>query len=536
MVLHAVSYWWKVFKGPQVFRLHELTALTQTNQYIPNAMERHSQVFLDTLLSFKSILFYTSPVWLPWLHNKGAFQSINVVQIGTYAGATSLFILLAMFGRMMGRLSNPAYTEFMEVKNLYDSTKSIQNLKNLKNYDFSFNHFPTEFQMRDVQTQKKHYGDQSVLDRLMGSYGLSLPYEIFSYMISHTIGIRLVYPGTFLSVVYQSILRESRAKQIEQEGGKRTKMKTIDGNFIDSMFIDQRSKGGNGKYLMVCCEGNAGFYEVGCMQTPKKMGYSVLGWNHPGFGESTGQPFPHQEVNAVDVTMQYAIHGLKFQVENIYILAWSIGGFTAIKAANMYPDIKGLILDATFHDILPFAQRMMPSFINSLTTYTIRNHLNLWNSVSLSQYRGDVLLIRRTKDEVMNVGGVQNVESNMGNLLIEDLLWSRHPALFSDPLKRVSVRGKGEEFEYIWDWMSQIDEDGRNRVVNSYVTSESENLRYLEQVSHCSTGKHCSLSADEKKKLITYLLEKYVVNINQDHCSPLPSTSLRQLWSAPAVF
>lgn len=42
-----------------------------------------------------------------------------------------------------------------------------------------------------------------------------------------------------------------------------------------------------GKYLVVCCEGNAGFYEVGMISTPMDAGYSVLGWNHPGFGGST---------------------------------------------------------------------------------------------------------------------------------------------------------------------------------------------------------------------------------------------------------
>lgn len=39
--------------------------------------------------------------------------------------------------------------------------------------------------------------------------------------------------------------------------------------------------------LVVCSEGNAGFYELGIMVTPLEAGYSVLGWNHPGFGGST---------------------------------------------------------------------------------------------------------------------------------------------------------------------------------------------------------------------------------------------------------
>ena len=34
-------------------------------------------------------------------------------------------------------------------------------------------------------------------------------------------------------------------------------------------------------------EGNAGFYEMGCTGTPLDLNYSVLGWNHPGFGGSS---------------------------------------------------------------------------------------------------------------------------------------------------------------------------------------------------------------------------------------------------------
>ena len=43
----------------------------------------------------------------------------------------------------------------------------------------------------------------------------------------------------------------------------------------------------NGDMLVICCEGNAGFYEIGMAITPLEAEYSVLGWNHPGFGGST---------------------------------------------------------------------------------------------------------------------------------------------------------------------------------------------------------------------------------------------------------
>ncbi|UYV62829.1 ABHD16A [Cordylochernes scorpioides] len=134
---------------------------------------------------------------------------------------------------------------------------------------------------------------------------------------------------------------------------------------------------------VICCEGNAGFYEYGIMVTPLAAGYSVLGWNHPGFAGSTtvlphewksvaspivlvqGVPFPDQDTNAIDVVIQMAIHKLGFQPSNILLYAWSIGGYSATWAALNYPDISGLVLDATFDDILPLAKSRMPPVLST---------------------------------------------------------------------------------------------------------------------------------------------------------------------------
>ena len=71
------------------------------------------------------------------------------------------------------------------------------------------------------------------------------------------------------------------------------------------MFFDRREDPNpNGRILVITCEGNAGFYEIGFLGTPLDAGYSVLGWNHPGFGGSSGSPFPIQETNAMDAVVQ----------------------------------------------------------------------------------------------------------------------------------------------------------------------------------------------------------------------------------------
>lgn len=136
--------------------------------------------------------------------------------------------------------------------------------------------------------------------------------------------------------------------------------------------------------------------------TPIEAKYSVLGWNHPGFGGSTGAPFPEQEQNAVDAVMQFAIHRLGFSTDNIILYGWSIGGFTSSSAAVMYKDVKGLILDATFDDILPLALARMPRLIEPLIRLIIREDINLVIHKLVAQYPGPVTFIRRSEDEMIS--------------------------------------------------------------------------------------------------------------------------------------
>ncbi len=101
------------------------------------------------------------------------------------------------------------------------------------------------------------------------------------------------------------------------------------------------------------------------MGTPLEAGYSVLGWNHPGFGGSTGSPFPLNDINAIDVVINFAVEKLGFKLNEILLFAWSIGGFPASWVAMQYPDIKGLVLDASFDDILPLAESKMPQTLSN---------------------------------------------------------------------------------------------------------------------------------------------------------------------------
>ena len=59
-------------------------------------------------------------------------------------------------------------------------------------------------------------------------------------------------------------------------------------------------------------------------------------------------------------------HTFPLQPGNIIVLGWSIGGFTATWLALTYPEIRGLVVDATFDELEPLAVPRMPAFMSGV--------------------------------------------------------------------------------------------------------------------------------------------------------------------------
>uniref|UniRef100_A0A8C1WDK3 Protein ABHD16A-like n=1 Tax=Cyprinus carpio TaxID=7962 RepID=A0A8C1WDK3_CYPCA len=357
--------------------------------------------------------------------------------------------------------------------------------KKLACFDFDFKHWPVDFSWKEVSSLLLSYICTSIHVCVC---------VLRSYLIVHSFGRRMLYPGSvgLLQKAMRPMLQQGQARLVEEFEGQRNKLVACDGNEIDTMFVDRRKDGGQaGKTLVICCEGNAGFYEVGCMNTPLEGGYSVLGWNHPGFGGSTGVPFPQNEANAMDVVIQFAVHKLGFQLSDIIVYAWSIGGFTASWAVMSYPEIRALVLDASFDDLLPLALKVMPDSWRPLVTHTVRQYMNLNNAEQLCKYQGPVLLIRRTKDEIITTTGPEDITSNRGNDLLLKLLQYRYPKVMTEDAIR-AVR----------QWLAagtQIEE-----------------------------GEDMTLEG--RRQLALFLARKYMRNFETTHCTPLPISEFRPPW------
>uniref|UniRef100_A0A8C0DLJ2 Phosphatidylserine lipase ABHD16A n=1 Tax=Balaenoptera musculus TaxID=9771 RepID=A0A8C0DLJ2_BALMU len=437
---------------------------------------------------FWSISYYSSPFAFFYLYRKGYLSLSKVVPFSHYAGTLLLLLAGVACLRGIGRWTNPQYRQFITILEATHRNRSAENKRQLANYNFDFRSWPVDFHWEEPSSRKESRGGPSrwgvallrpePLHRGTADTFLNrvkkLPCQITSYLVAHTLGRRMLYPGSvyLLQKALMPVLLQGQARLVEECNGRRAKLQACDGNEIDTMFVDRRGRAEpQGQKLVICCEGNAGFYEVGCVSTPLEAGYSVLGWNHPGFAGSTGVPFPQNEANAMDVVVQFAIHRLGFQPQDIIIYAWSIGGFTATWAAMSYPDISAVILDASFDDLVPLALKVMPDSWRGLVTRTVRQHLNLNNAEQLCRYQGPVLLIRRTKDEIITTTVPEDIMSNRGNDLLLKLLQHRYPRVMAEEGLQVvrqwlEASSQLEEASIYSRW--EVEEDWCLSVLHSY--------------------------------------------------------------------
>ncbi|KOB70369.1 Protein BAT5, partial [Operophtera brumata] len=395
--------------------------------YQPHKIEEYADIVISVLASyilqtnvFYSVSYYMSPFIGMYMYRRGFFtvqESETLVKLFTGIGC---FLFMAFLIRAYGRVRNPQYMMFLDALN--SPKEDLQAyLSRVRRFDFEFYAWPATYEI-------PYNPDNPCWNRsqpFVSKENNHLPFyqkcivKSLAYIAVHTFALRLIYPGSLglIQLMLWNPLVHGRASFIEDSDGQRVKVITADGNSIDTMFVDCRNRPHpNGKILVICSEGNSGFYEIGIMNTPLKAGYSVLGWNHPGFAGSTGLPYPRQEHCAIDAVMQYAILVLKFQPEQIVMFGWSIGGYSAAWAAGNY-HTKALILDATFDDLVPLAVNQMPASWEPLVKEVVRGHVDLnYSSSVLYTFHCNVPCARSPGD----------ISSNRGNHLLLKVISHRH--------------------------------------------------------------------------------------------------------------
>ncbi|XP_035905846.1 phosphatidylserine lipase ABHD16A isoform X2 [Anopheles stephensi] len=515
------------------------------DNYEPGTLEKYGDQLLAALNLMWSFSYYTSPILVSILYRRGYFVAESV---GTFAKVTTgigLLVAVSLCMRGLGRSMNMVYVRFAEtLENARrNSDRCGEPKAALRRYDFDFQQWPIDYAVKAGRYGKNDgkvatentpcltfntlYSRKPTAQRNKNFWISSLPCQIAAYVAIHTFGIRMIYPGSvrLLQSYVEPMLIEGRTKLVTQCNGQRNKVKTADGNEIDTIVVDNRNKSANGKTLVICSEGNASFYEIGIMSTPLDLKYSVLGWNHPGFAGSSGRPYPDQDQHAIDAVMQFAIRELGFLPENIILYGWSIGGYSTLYAASQYPEVKGVILDATFDDVLQLALPRMPERISNIVKIAIRDYVNLNNTELIVRYNGPVLLIRRTEDEII-CSEDANLGTNRGNYLLVSMLKYRFPNIFKQEQETLARELLTKPVDFI------------KNVPEQYCTSLL--MSYLSDNGNNGTSRSYPLeigadyTTEQRNSMVTFLIKKYLVDFKSTHCTPLPEEFFQTPWEIPS--
>ncbi|XP_068733049.1 phosphatidylserine lipase ABHD16A-like [Montipora capricornis] len=521
--------------GPQLHRIFTRNS-RESRPYEANGVEQCGSGIIRALSLAWSVCYSTSLLTGPaigfYLVRKGLVSQAGLVSLSKSIATGLMVVFGALCLRGYGRLRNQDYRVFLALLQETQINNNEENKKRLGCYDFDFRAWPVDYKWDETKAgdsvQRTPGNTSHTRPKGLLSFLASWPCDFLRYFVAHSVGRPLVYPGStsLLQSGFSEPLLTGRTFLL-QKNGVRGKLVSADGNEIDTMFMDKRASPDireRGDTLVITCEGNAGFYEVGLMTTPMTAGYSVLGWNHPGFAGSSGLPSPESERNAMEVVMQYAIEKLGFPADKIVIYAWSIGGYPAVWGAKIYPQISGMVLDATFDDIVPLAQTKMPDSISNFTTRVVKEYFHLDIGHLLCSYPGPVLLIRRMRDEIITTEE-GDISSNRGNDLLVKFLKFRYPNLVNDDSEDVLLEYLAAPDQHtkkaIWDSLN-IDTDLYRSMYKYYI---KENGREFPMM----IGQ--DLSADQRIHLLMFLVLQYLMDFDATHCVSLPASEFRLPWN-----
>jgi pimeloyl-ACP methyl ester carboxylesterase len=406
-------------------------------------------------------------------------------------------IVCVFYGiRTIGRALNGEYWKMIKLLlNHYKNPEDVKVLHKLLDYDIDISCL---YGIDPKSSNTNLWFPESP----MPAEGVLSLRSILAYICINTFGLRMVYPGS-VSLLYalceghfHGCRREMfRSRNIERV--ERYPITTVDGNIIDVVLIaDRRNKG----ECVIVCDGNAGLYEGFMSKSFVEAGYDVIIWNPPGFGQSTGVPYPLQVLNAVNAVYSLAKNVLNYDP---LVYGWSIGGFPATWLAANYK-IRTLFIDASFDSLLPLAKAVMPSSMENVVEYAVGRYFNMPVSEQLSRHKDNVVIFRRRFDEMI-VTDRSSLEasllSNRGNFLLRDFLHSRYSF----------INWTADDDLTFFKYLQATEQQRKLRDEFQLLNSLPESLEELEK-----------FSPHERAKLICTLTSYHLRDLDLGHNVPLP--------------
>lgn len=254
-------------------------------QYVGNTVEMYSDNVIKIMSIMRSVALYSSPIVMTYLYRRGYFSLDNNYLLLNYSfiriAATLTIVFFGAFiirgntekklckyvfwlifwnnTKGIGRSTNSDYKSFLKV--LKEAKQNnVSSRLTLSRFEFEFDQWPIDFRWYNSRlsdptkpptllTHSRHSRRTTIFDRVQ-----KLPCDLLSYCVVHTIGRRMLYPGSVwvLQKALQNVLVDGRTKLVEEQNGERYKLLARDGNHIDCLFVDKRKNSVKGIALFFC--------------------------------------------------------------------------------------------------------------------------------------------------------------------------------------------------------------------------------------------------------------------------------------------
>lgn len=152
--------------------------------------------------------------------------------------------------------------------------------------------------------------------------------------------------------------------------------------------------------------GNAGniSFRLNYIKKLYDLGFSLLIFDYPGFGLSTGIPNEELCIKCGEEFYKFLINNKKFSNKEIILYGESIGGSIAVSLSNIY-NVKYLILQSTFIDIKEIIKLVTTfNFVlyNNIGFETLES-LKIRYKINKMSKKMKTLIIHSNEDELIDI-------------------------------------------------------------------------------------------------------------------------------------
>ena len=463
--------------GPRLYYLYleELTA------YVPNRAERWSDRPIRIVSRFWPLFLILFPL-----------VSL-LVPLGGFLVPISLpFLLVLVLLRGVGRYRNAVYMKFiLELELDKKECQKQREYESTKKYDFDANVLPPLFHQKE--------------SKLVPNTP-ELTTRIFDRCLASVLSC-FVYPASFRFDLYRSAdyISKSRHRLVAVYNGRRFRLQCNSRQIIDCIYAYPKQTGTN--KLIISSKGNYSFYESRGIDQWLRKGYAVIGWNHCGCGYSSGSPTGRQEKEAVLTLVSYSVQVLGYSLDTIVMHGNSIGGFAACFAVAAFPNIGGILLEATFDDISNLVPVLVPRCLpRGLVQTALSYCYDLNNMGYLMGYKGPVTLVRKTEDMLMR-SDTNEIGSNRCNYILMELIKERYGTVFKNE----------ESLEGVRRWLSA--DDGERYIMEL----ELDRVAYRGYLINSDLSQIENLSEDCRQNFGIFIATQFMKNQKAEHSSNLSS-------------